>query len=249
MSGLHLQNLGLIGAAFAIGGVIKGATGVGAPLVAVPLLALLYNVQVAVALFVMPNIASNLLQVIQYRACDKVQQFSWRFAISGIAGALAGTVLLAWLPGDVLLLTVACIILAYIAFRLTKPDWRLSMDWAMRLARPLGALAGMFQGAVGISAPVSITFLNSLRMERSQFIVTISLFFLMMGVVQLPAQIWLGIMTLERFVQSCIALIPLTAFMPVGAMIGRRMPAAVFDKTILCLLGALALKLAWDFVV
>ena len=95
MTGFDLESMLLIGFAFAFGGILKGATGAGAPLVAVPVLVLLYDVQMAVALFVMPNIVTNLIQLVQYRKSDKRPRFSWIFAIAGLFGAGLGTALLA----------------------------------------------------------------------------------------------------------------------------------------------------------
>ena len=247
MNGIDLENVWFIGFAFAIGGILKGATGAGAPIVAVPVLALFYNVQIAVALFVMPNIISNLIQLIQYRKFDKSPKLSLVFAMTGIIGAGLGTVLLALLSSEMLMLAVALVVLAYITFRLTKPEWKLDRGLANRLVVPLDTLAGILQGAAGISAPISITFLNSLRLERPQFIATISLFFIAMGIIQLPLQAWFGIMNWERFLQSCLAIIPLALFMPVGAMIGKRLSAAVFDQVILSLLGLLSVKMIWEF--
>ena len=94
----------------------------------------------------------------------------------------------------------------------------------------MGTLGGVRQGAAGISAPISITFLNSIRLDRSQFIATISLFFFVVGFIQLPIQVWYGIMNWELFIQSCVAVLPLTVFMPVGAMIGKRLSPIVFDR-------------------
>ena len=40
----------------------------------------------------------------------------------------------------------------------------------------MGAGGGVLQGSAGLSAPVSITFLNSMKLERNQFIPTISVY-------------------------------------------------------------------------
>ena len=47
-----------ISCAFFLGGLLKGATGVGAPFVAVPVMVMLFEAQFAVACFVMPNIGT-----------------------------------------------------------------------------------------------------------------------------------------------------------------------------------------------
>src|SRR3546814_7751157 len=84
------------------------------------------------------------------------------------------------LPSDLLLLGVAGAVFLYIAFRLARPDWVLDLGIATRLAAPAGFAGGLLQGAAGISAPISITFLNAMRVDRSAFIATISVFFVAM---------------------------------------------------------------------
>ena len=41
----------------------------------------------------------------------------------------------------------------------------------------MGVGGGILQGSAGLSAPISITFLNSMKLERNQFIPTISVYF------------------------------------------------------------------------
>src|SRR3546814_7645556 len=69
----------------------------------------------------------------------------------------------------------------YIACRLARPDWVLDLGIATRLAAPAGFAGGLLQGAAGISAPISITFLNAMRIDRAAFIATISVFFVAMS--------------------------------------------------------------------
>ena len=52
---------------FVIAGIIKGAIGSGVPVVVVPVLTMLYDVKLAIAVLVAPNLFSNALQVWQYR--------------------------------------------------------------------------------------------------------------------------------------------------------------------------------------
>ena len=50
-----------------MGGILKGATGVGAPLIAVPVMTSFVDIRFAVAVFVVPNLVTNLIQSIIYR--------------------------------------------------------------------------------------------------------------------------------------------------------------------------------------
>ena len=231
----------LIFLAFAAGGIIKGATGAGAPLLAVPLMVMLRDVQFAVAVLVLPNIVPNMWQY--WRCRHAVSSFTWSFAIAGGLGAGLGTLALAGWRSDVLMLFVAIALVAYIVFRLLKPTWVMPWAAAKTAVIPVGILSGALQGASGLSAPVSLSFLNAIRLEREGFMATVSLFFVALGVVQLPVQIAYGIMSTERFTYSILSLIPLILFMPVGSWIGRKFSREVFDRLLLLLLSVLAVKL------
>ncbi|RMH47409.1 MAG: sulfite exporter TauE/SafE family protein [Alphaproteobacteria bacterium] len=238
--------LGLAALALGIGGVLKGATGAGTPVVAVPILAVIVDVPLAVSVMMVPNLLSNVVQAWQYRAKTLPGAFTWVFAGAGALGTIAGSVMLAGLPGEALMLTVGLVVFVYIGFRLTRPGWRLAFALARRLAFPVGLVAGILQGMSGISAPVSISFLNALGLSRGQFIATISVFFWVMTVTQVPALFAVGILTWHRMALSCLALLPIFAGMPLGALLARRLSARTFDRVMLALLGLIAVRLVWQ---
>ncbi|MEZ5889870.1 MAG: sulfite exporter TauE/SafE family protein [Xanthobacteraceae bacterium] len=231
-----------------LGGLLKGATGAGGPIIAIPILAMYFDVPLAVTIFVMPNLLTNLWQSWTYRKHQLPPRFVILFAGGGGIGAGIGTVLLANLPAAALTTTVAVAVYAYLLFRILHPDWVLPYALAERLAFPASALAGALGGAVGVSAPVSLTFLNAMRLTRPQFIATISIFFIMMGVVQVPMLIAYNFLDWTRFMLSVGAIVPVLAFMPVGAWLARHVSPAVFDRIVLILLAAIAARLilqAW----
>lgn len=233
--------LGMVG--FALGGILKGATGAGAPIIAVPVLAMVYNVPMAVAIFTLPNLVSNAWQAWQYREHQVSPRFVWTFAGAGMAGVAVGSLLLAWASSNALLLGIAGTVFAYIGFRLARPGWRLPIPLANILCGPLGFIAGILQGATGVSAPVSVTFLSAMKLERRQFMATVSVFFAAMTVVQIPLLVSLGILTWDRAAMSLVAMIPIMAMMPVGAWLANRLSKETFDKIILGLLAVVATRL------
>lgn len=229
--------------ALALGGVLKGATGAGAPLLAVPILAMLYDVPLAVAIFTLPNLFSNIWQGWRFREHQVAPALTWGFALAGAAGAGVGSAMLVSLPSDLLLLGVAGAVFLYIAFRLAHPGWVLDLAVATRLAAPVGFAGGLLQGAAGVSAPISITFLHAMRIERLAFIATISVFFVAMAVTQIPLLAVWGVLTPQRALLSAAALLPLVAGMPLGAMLARRFSKEFFDRLILVLLALIAARL------
>ncbi|MFT5060941.1 MAG: putative membrane protein YfcA, partial [Polaromonas sp.] len=235
-------------AALALGGVLKGATGAGVPVIAVPVIAAFVDVRFAVMVMVVVNLMTNTRQIWTFRDTRLPEGFALRFGLAGAMGALIGTGLLVWLPEEVLSAMLAGLVFAYIGLRLARPDFRLSMEVARRFVIPVGAIGGVFQGAAGISAPVSVSFLNAIRLERPVFIFTVSVFFVSMGVVQLPALLLSGLMTLPIFALSFLAIIPVIAFMPLGNWLGQRASPQVFDRVILVFLSVLAVRLASQLV-
>jgi len=134
-------------------------------------------------------------------------------------------------------------VLVYVLFRLARPGWVLAPASARLLVVPAGLVGGVFQGATGLSGPVSVTFMSAVGLLRPQFIVTMSLFFLAMALSQLPAQLALGVMTAERLGFSALAVVPLLLGVPVGDALGRRVSHGAFDRIIMAVLTLLAIRL------
>ncbi len=231
---------------FAIAGIIKGAIGSGVPVVVVPVLTMLYDVKLAIAVLVAPNLFSNALQVWQYRQHLLPLRFLLSFAVAGGAGIVLGTWGLVVLSPTLLSLGVAAAILLYLIIKLAKRTATLPFTVAKRIVLPVGLLAGVLQGAACMSAPASVTFLNAMRLERPVFIGSISVFFVAITLVQIPALLSAGILTWERSLYSLAALLVILAAMPLGARLGKRLPHRWFDRLIMCLLATIAIKIVVD---
>lgn len=231
--------------ALALGGILKGATGAGSPVVAVPVLAAFFDIRFAVVVMVIPGLLTNIWQLREFRRSHLPDRFAWRFAVSGGIGAAVGTVILASLPVAVLTLFMAAVIFAYVGLRLAKPGVRLSFPAARRWVYVAGSAGGLLQGAAGLSAPVAVTFMNAMRLDRPVFIATISAFFVAMSVVQVPMMLGLGLMDGQLALLGFLAMLPMAAAMPAGAWLGRRMSARVFDLVLLSFLFCVAVRLIW----
>ncbi|WP_425070336.1 sulfite exporter TauE/SafE family protein [Sagittula sp. S175] len=150
----HWVGLVWVCVALILGGILKGATGAGAPVIAVPVIAIYFDVPTAVAVMVLPNFTTNLIRGWKYRAHLPEGRFPWLYAGGGFVGAWIGTIMLAHVPPRLLMVMVAVVVFLYIAFRLARPGWALSRAVADRVVFPVATLAGVLQGATGVSAPV-----------------------------------------------------------------------------------------------
>jgi uncharacterized membrane protein YfcA len=245
---LDPTELALIFFSLALGGVLKGATGAGAPVIAVPVLAMLFNAKIAVVIMLMPNLLTNVWQAWKFRHHLPPRGFVLTFTAAGAVGVLIGTAMLASFPHEVLSLIVAFTVYAYIVFRLLRPDWSAPLELACRFAFPAGLGAGLLQGSSGISAPVSLTFLNAMHLERNAFIATASTFFVAVTALQIPTLGALGIISPSNLLISLAAIVPISLFMPVGSRIAERFSKQAFDRLTLVLLALLATKLMLDAI-
>src|SRR5687768_2237790 len=144
-----LFELVVVALCLAAGGLIKGATGAGAPILAVPALAAFFDVRFAVVVMLAPNIFTNLWQALRFRYALPERGFMLRLLAGGILGVAAGTLVLTSLPSDALSLVVAAAVVGYVVLRLARPHWQLDAALARRLAAPAGVAAGVLQGAGG----------------------------------------------------------------------------------------------------
>ena len=231
--------------AFSLGGILKGATGAGAPIITIPVIAAFYDVRVAVIIMVIPNFLTNIGQLYQYRKTILPKFFTVSFALGGGIGAFFGTILLANLSIKILTLSVAFIVLIYILLKLFVPTWKLSYKKAKKLVFLMGTGGGVLQGTAGLSAPISITFLNSMKLERNQFIPTISVYFGMMSIFQMPTLYYYNFLNIELIILSFISTFILMCFMPLGSWIGKSVSKDSFDKITLILLGFIALRIIY----
>lgn len=232
-------------AALAAGAVVKGATGMGLPLVALPALTAAFGLQHAVGLMTIPLIVTNVWQVWRFRAQARSDKLAFMplFLVGGAVGIGLGTWALTALPERVLVLVLGLLLLAYIGLRLVTPHWSLGPLLARRLGPPAGLGAGILQGATGISSPIGVTFIHAMTLERDAHVFTVSTMFLLFSLVQLPALWAAGIMRPEWMVQGLLALIPILLFMPVGQWISGKLSRKAFDRVILIFLAVIGVTM------
>lgn len=246
--GVPLEQILVMALALGGGGLVKGATGMGLPIVALPILAAFLGVPTGVAIICVTGIVLNAVQVWRLRADLWSADFLPRLLLGGAIGTAAGTWILTALPEQALSLVLGVLLLCYLLLRLANPHVALSKRAGRRYAPAAGLGAGLLQGATGISSPIGVTFIHAMRLHRTAHVFAVSAMFLLFGLVQLPALAVAGIMTWPIFLQGLLALAPALAAMPVGAWLAGRMSQTAFDRAVLALLAVVALHLLADGV-
>lgn len=243
---MSYEALAIIVVALALGGIGKAITGFGLPLFAIPVMAPFLGVEHAVIVLIIPATVTNLWLLWEHRGERGALGNPWPTLAAGLAGVIVGTWLLSALDERVLALLLAGWIGFYLMSLLFDGGIRIPPRHRRILSPAVVMAGGISQGAMGISGPLIVPYLNALRLTRGGQVFAISMIFAAFGLFQLVAAAGFGLITGERLIQGGIALIPVVATMAIGIRIARRVTKRVFDVCVVVLLAAMGVKLAWQ---
>lgn len=242
MSGTELT---IVLIAVIIGSVIKAVTGMGLPLIAIPIAALFVDLDDAVVTLAFPNLLANGVLAYRERSDLGDTRDLPALAIAGVAGAVVGSIAFVSLPETPLVLLLIVAIVGYVVSFFAKPDLRTGPERSKRLAPAVGGVAGAFQGAIGISGPIVGSWIHSYRLDRGAHILSVTSLFLITGTTQFAVFAATGELA-GRVGASLLACIPVLASIPVGARLRDRVSTRGFDLAVIGMLvasiAALAIK-------
>lgn len=230
--GLPFAVLALIFAGF-----VKGATGFGLPLLAVPALANILGPKMAIIMMSIPTLLVGASMAAQTRAWEITGQLGplrWLIATL-LAGTIIGANLLATLDTSVIAIVVGITAMGFtiIAIMGQSLDVR---DHAERAAPIFGAIAGILNGATNISGPLIAIYLRCLQLDKRTFVAAINLLFTITGVVQIASYIQLGLYTTESLLLSLGACVPIFIGVGIGMRANFLMGQRLFDRAVLLLI-------------
>ncbi len=229
--------------AMAIGVAVKAVTGMGFPLVAIPVISLFATVEDAAIVVALPNTLMNLVLAWRVRFEAPLTRDLPTLAVAGVIGAFFGTQLLLTVDEFWLLLALAGTVVAYVAYAVLRPEGSLSPELTRIGAVPVGLFAGVMQGAVGICGPPVAAWLHAYRLTAGAFVFAVSVVFFVASAAQLAAlavegrvvgpRLWIG-----------VAAIPLVlAAVPLGERLRARFDQRRFEKIVLWVLALSAVSL------
>lgn len=233
--------------AISIGALFKGMTGVGLPMIAVPALTTILPIEDAVILMVIPGIAANFSLTLKHRKHWRAIQTHKGFLITGFFGALIGTWLLQSISDQILKGILATILGLYLLQYFFKGIKLFKVELLRKFSIAFGALAGLLQGASGISGQIVAPYYHAheLSKEAYAFIVTAS--FLVFSIAQFSAVTQLDMFTAERIQLSLMALVPTLIFTAVGIKLAGKVSKELFNKVLVGIFIMMEIKLIIGF--
>ncbi|MFZ9038152.1 MAG: sulfite exporter TauE/SafE family protein [Gammaproteobacteria bacterium] len=228
------------------GGFIKGALGVGTPLLTVPMMALVLPPQMAIAIMAIPVVVANLWQFAQAERSTAVIARFWPTFLAILVGTGVGVKILSVIDEKTLLVVVGISVIGFALlqgsrFRLHLPDW---------MVKPAGLFFGGASGLIGglssFFGPMLIVYLISIRnLDKNQFVSSIS-FLYVSAVVPWTVTLYLfGILDQRMLIYSALATIPVTIGLLIGQRIRRRISDARFQYLIIGILVVSGCSMLW----
>ena len=237
---LGLPNAALVAlvAVFVFGGVVKGVTGVGLPLVLVPLTAQFVPIPVAVAMLTVPMVATNITQAMEGGHTLPAIRRMLPILACVVIGLLIGVHLLLSIDRRLLSLILGISFLGLAGLLAAMPHVHIG-EAAARWSGPLvGFAAGVLGGMSAMFGPPMIAYLVGRRTDPDSFVKQMAIFAFTASLTMLLALNRSGSMSGEDMVVSAVAIIPIQAGMPLGRWLRRRTKPQWFRVAVLVVLAA-----------
>ena len=150
----YLELLLIVGA-FVFGGLCKGISGVGVPIVAVPVIASVTDITLAIILIAIPSVVPNFYQVWRFK-------MSWTrpfplgtLCLASVIGSGIGVLILLKVDPEMLSKILGLVVISYCAIRRWQP-LNLSEHMTRVLAAPTGFLAGLMTWKLAFASALTL---------------------------------------------------------------------------------------------
>lgn len=231
----------------AFAALVHGLLGLGFPLLATPLLALMGDVRTAIVMLLLPTMAINIVNVVRGGHWRESIGRYWPLALFGALGSLLGTQLLVLTDPAPFKLLMAVMLVIYLNIHRLglRLGWiRRHVLWASVL---FGLMGGILAGTVNVMVPALIIFALEMRLSP---LVTVQLFNFSFFLGKLSQAAVLarhglldGSLALSALPLICLALLALG----VGIRFRERIQAEVYRRWLRRILAAMTVLLILQY--
>lgn len=230
---------------FLIAGLVKGLAGFGLPTVSIALLALVRPLPEAMALMLVPSLATNMWQALAGGTLRVVAPRIGAFLLCAAAATFVAAGLLARADAVLLSGLLGLVLVASSGFALMAPQLPAPSPRAERwLAPPMGIASGAIAGLTGSFLVPAAPWLQTIRLPREQFVQGFGLGVVLVNGALAAGLAGSGMLPAELGAASCAGLLPAFAGMEIGRRLRVRLDEAAFRRVVQVALGALGAWLA-----
>lgn len=221
-----------------VGFLASSTTGVGGALVMLPLLALVVPADVAVAMATPVMLVNNLGKLVLLRgSLDRA--FLRRTMFGAVPGAVAGSLLVGFVPEGVVRRAIGVFLIVYVATSV------LASSYLPRVGRfgvvGWGAITGFVAGLVGAAGPTSAAAMRGYGLDRAALVATGAAISVGLQLVKLPVFVAVGLIHVADLPLMAALCATALAAAYAGRALLRRMDERTFERVLLVALLALGL--------
>jgi uncharacterized membrane protein YfcA len=224
---------------------VHGAFGFGFPLLATPLLALVFDLRTAILLTLVPTVAINLTSILSESRWREALARYWPIPVFTAVGSVVGTQLLLSVDPEPFRLLLALVLIAYlVSDRLHRGGEPIRVGAIGHAA--FGLLLGLLAGVVNIFAPLVVAFALYTQMPAGLMVATFNLGFITSKSGQIAGFVGAGAFDLSVVRVAVLALPPVLAALWAGIRLRRRIDSARYLILLRASLWVIALAVVFD---
>ncbi|MCU7944023.1 MAG: sulfite exporter TauE/SafE family protein [Candidatus Thiodiazotropha sp. (ex Cardiolucina cf. quadrata)] len=233
-----IESLSLVNLIFATGVIclaylVRGIAGFGSGLIAIPLLALMMPLTMAVPLIVFLDYIASASHGIKHR-----EAIQWREIVSllpfAIVGVLTALFIFRSVDMEALKMGLGTFVLLFAVYSLFSfsRNTHVSSLWSV----PAGSMGGLIGTLYGTGGPFYVLYLKFRKIEKTQFRATFATIFLLDGAGRIAGYVFSGFFSLDLMLMMAVAIPLMVIGMFIGGHIHTNMSQQTFQRAISMLL-------------
>ena len=237
------EALVMIGVAYGFAGLLKGALGLGFSTSCLPILVLALGHRESLPLVIIPSIFSNLIVM---RAASGFAEAAWAYwplYLAVVTGIALGLMLLAMTDDRATTAILGGVLIAYVAFALARPAFRIEPRWTRRLLIPIGLINGAVNGVTGSQVMPVVPFLMAADTDPHRFIQAVNAVFTISSAAMFLGLSQAGLFNMSDVVISTAGSVIVYGGVVVGARFRATLSDDAYRHGVLTFLGILGLGL------
>lgn len=228
---------------FFFAGIVKGASGMGLPTVAMGVLSAVMPPVSAAALLVIPSFVTNFWQLFTGPNFLSLIKRLWTMMLGIVIGTLAGSWLLTNANTSYTNIGLGSALIIYAIHGLWAKPLSVPARIESSLSPVIGLLTGVINGGTGIFTLPAVPYLQALGFSKDDLIQALGLSFTVSTIALAAGLAQGGAFHIENFMLSALAIIPALIGMAVGTAVRKRISQATFRRWFLIFIAILGFEL------
>ncbi len=224
-------------------GIVKGTTGFGSSLVAIPLLSLLFVSNEPRTMMITANVVLNILLIYENRSYFRLETIKKiiPLTLAGIVFTGVGLYISDNIDSQTLRYIIGVLIFVAIFNKLFTINLHIKDTILNRII--FGSFSGIGNGIASVDGPPVVLYLTSIDAKKQEFKSTLATHFLIMGIIAVLMLFGTKSYTTEILINMIYLVISLIIGLVIGIIISSKLNERRFEKAVLVILIVLGISM------